>query len=62
MEVTMADERIVDQPKPISDQALDSVDGGTVFSDALAKAKELAQILSNIEKSRNDMAAQTVQM
>jgi hypothetical protein len=55
MEVTMANERIVDQPVPISDEALNSAAGGSVDN-----AKLLAEMISNIQKTRSDIATQMV--
>ncbi len=51
----MANERIVDQPVPISDEALNSAAGGSVDN-----AKLLAEMISNIQKTRSDIATQMV--
>lgn len=55
----MADERIMDQPKPISDQALDNAAGGNaLINEAFAKTKVLVEVLSNIQTTRNEIAKQ----
>ena len=57
----MGDERIVDQPEPIPDQELDSAAGGSAaLQEALAKAKALAEMLSNLEKARSDISQDMV--